>query len=162
MDAQAQSPLLMLTTRLRTGVCFCETMPTAKYSVLEDVVGGKYYRVGRVERRFIGCFEQQVSVADAIAETCASHPNEFNESTGIQIVSWLASIDLIEMPAALRAAMQFGGLGSGPATSKPMGILNPISFRIRLGSPDRLIKALYPIANRVFAKSAVAVWSLLI
>ncbi|WP_417746246.1 efflux RND transporter periplasmic adaptor subunit [Rosistilla oblonga] len=130
--------------------------------LIEDPVRTKFYRVGISEFTFISLLDGHVTIAEAhglassalAAEALADH-----EMAGL--CRWLVENQLASTPASL-SSCRMAQQGGRERLRKRLASLSPISPKLRLGNPDRVIGAIAPLLGWWFSPFGFLVWMLVL
>jgi putative peptide zinc metalloprotease protein len=126
------------------------------YYVIEDRLAGKFYRIGYAEYVFMSLLDGQMPLASVLKKSARVLDDDqyLSEQKATALVQWLVQSQLVTSAGMSEAP------AVGPRSSGKPGLLkyNPLSFRIPLLHPDRLIEKIFPAARWLFSSSAVVGW----
>ena len=135
-----------------------ERLGRQRGAVLEDATGGRYFRVGWAELRFLAHLDGRTTLADAVAAVAGElGPDAFTEQDAAGVCRWLIENDLAatgQSGRAERVAEDRQARASRGRLSKA----NPLMFRVPLGSPDRLARRLAPMARLLLSPLGAVLW----
>ena len=122
------------------------------FVVIEDPVRSKFFQVGTDEFEFIAALDGQ-KTAVQILESCPA----LTEPQAVSICQWLVQSNLA-ISSSLDSAKRLGMQAKAIDRQKMMGWLNPISFKINLFNPNRLLTQCQPAFTWLFSKTFLLVW----
>ncbi len=118
---------------------------------IEAASRGTFYRVGYPEYVFMSLLDGETTVAQVLTMTARRLGTQaLTQTRGLRIANWLLESGLAEFaekdvpPLASKAA-------SGDKNAHLLQRLNPFWMKIPLGSPDRIMTALAPLAGWLFS-----------
>lgn len=140
-----------------------------QHVVIEDPVRSKFFQIGVAEYRLIALLNGTRTVAEAAK--LASDPNlpgvegELGEHAddgkhadfGIRVAQWLIQNNLAFV-AGLDNSKRLKEQARQTQRAKTMGWLNPISCKIKLFNPNRLLTMLEPFVGWMFSGWVLAIW----
>lgn len=127
--------------------------------VIEDPVRGRYFQVGPREYHFLKLLNGKRTVAEAIELLHKQQGNAaFDVSTAKQVCAWLIQMNLLNTNAMRNGIDRLFSAARGRKTQKLLGLLNPVSFRLELFNPDKLLKWITPMLGWIFSWQVMLVW----
>ncbi|MCA9168520.1 MAG: efflux RND transporter periplasmic adaptor subunit, partial [Planctomycetales bacterium] len=145
--------------RLRDGLRFSlRQNDGAPCLFIEDESQMLFYRLGLAEYTFISLLDGTRTVATALSTACSASPGDgLTEHEATELCHWLVEAGLAETPSS-RSARRI--LQAEESASKAWFAqwLNPISLRIPLFSPDRLLTRLEPYLRWLVSWPAFFLW----
>ena len=127
--------------------------------VIEDPVRGRFFQVGSREYHFLKLLNGKRTVAEAIELLQKQQGNStFDVSTARQVCAWLIQMNLLNTNAVRNGIDRLFSAAQGRKTQKLPGWLNPVSFRLELFNPDKLLKRMTPMLGWVFSWQILLVW----
>lgn len=130
--------------------------------VIEDDLNSRFYRVGVAEYNLISLLDGTTTVSQAIATTSAAMGDmAINEHEAIAICNWLIQSELASTQQS-RTAGRLSDSHEKSSRRKAFSRLNPISTKIPLFNPDRLLALLSPALGWLFSLPMSAVWALVV
>ncbi len=127
--------------------------------IIEDPVRGRFFQVGGREYHFIKLLNGKRTVAEAIELLQRQNGNvSFDEPTARQVCNWLVQMNLLNTNAVCNGIDRLFSAAKGRKTQKLLGLLNPVSFRLDLFNPDKLLKRITPMLGWIFSWQILLVW----
>ena len=147
------------TLTLRTNLRFsAQRGRHSKSYLIEDQSSGEFYRVGEGEYTFLSLLDGKTTLASALATTCSLvGASAFSEQDAASLCKWLVDSGLA-VTRASTAAQRLSKRRDRVTRSKLMSLLNPISVRIPLFNPDRVVAATAKYLGWMFTPYAAVVW----
>ena len=148
---------LKFSTRLENGESFV---------TVEDPVRSKHFRIGMAEYRFIAKVNGVRTNAEILELLQTEHANNqagFEEADRVdadqasQIASWLMAMNLVTINKADNAS-RLNAMAQQINQAKLIGLMNPISMKLNLFNPNRLLKSIQPATEWLFSSWFVLVW----
>lgn len=144
--------------------CSPRWTPGDEHVVVEDPLGGRFFRLGPVEHRFASSLDGRTPVRVAVARIAQAHPDAgLTEERAAALCRWIAEMGLFERETC-------GWGASSDASDSPTAAIaaaataswNPLVFRVPLGRPDRAFAALAGALGWLGSWPAIAAWCLLL
>jgi putative peptide zinc metalloprotease protein len=128
--------------------------------VIEDATASRFYRVGVSEYTFLSLLDGNTSIADAVAH-CATQlgADSITETQAAALCSWLIQNSLASTTQS-RSSTRLIEKSEAADSRRMREWLNPISLKLPLGSPDRLVRAIAPWTSWVFGSLGFVIWML--
>jgi putative peptide zinc metalloprotease protein len=127
--------------------------------VIEDPVRGRFFQVGSNEYHFMRLLDGKRPVSEVLELLQRQMGNtSLDEVHARQICNWLAQMNLLNAPCARSGVGRLFTAARGRKTQKLMGFLNPISCRLELFNPDRMLTKLTPWLGWIFSWQILLVW----
>lgn len=154
----ANSQWLQAKLKLRAELKFdTRTEDGNVFVVIEDPVRSKYFQIGVAEFEFIASLDGVRTVADVLGQLHANGHDTIKEEQAVTISQWLVQSNLIIAQSAEstdRLKTQVQSLNSQSLMSK----INPISFKVNLFNPNKLLSSAQPYFSWMFSKWFFVVW----
>ena len=129
-----------------------------KTYLIEDQSTGDFYRVGEGEYTFVSLLDGKTTLASALATTCSLvGASAFNEQDAASLCKWLVDSGLAQTRASTSAG-RMSKRRDQAVTGKVMQALNPISVRIPLFCPDRIVARSAKYLSWIFSPMMAFVW----
>jgi putative peptide zinc metalloprotease protein len=131
--------------------------PAGTHVIIEDPVRGKFFQIGCGEYRFIASLKGNRTVREIVAQLAETHPGSIDDETAKTICLWLVNCNLVfsqEVDNAKRLENQANLI----SRQKLMGLMNPITIKVSLFNPNRLLTAMQPYCQWVFSRWFFAIW----
>ncbi|TWU04721.1 HlyD family efflux transporter periplasmic adaptor subunit [Stieleria varia] len=126
--------------------------------LIEDTSSGSFYRVGKAEYTFLSLLDGKTTLATAMSMTCGILGEDaLSEQEAAQLCKWLVESGLAVTKASTSASRQ-RKVRREAADTKLQQQLNPISVRIPLGNPARLVDKLTSVARYVITWPMGIAW----
>lgn len=127
--------------------------------LIEDPTRTRFFRLGRREYQLAAAWDGRRSVAEVLQQVSdASAEPPITEEEAFSILQWAARNDLLETPCTEnRSPVAATVIPQQASPAPPAGSkqrLNPVMFRLPLGSPDRCLARLYPHLAWLYSKWA--------
>ena len=130
-------------------------------AVIEDPVRSRFFQIGYREYQFIMLLDGKRTVSETVEVMKKQRgAEEFNIELATKICHWLSSIHLLDTPTPSRT-QNLRKAAQARAIQSKFALLNPISFRINLLNPDRILSKITPFAKHLFSGWMFCVWLLL-
>lgn len=151
--------------KLRKGLVFAPLQCGTKlFYHIEVTSQGRFFRIGIPEYTFISLLDGNTSVAEALTITAQRLGSDaLSEQQAAEVVRWLMENRLVEGEGSGRRETV---RDSSLASQGPLREFSALSFKLRLGNPDKLLSHALPYARWLcgawgFAIAGVlAVWGL--
>jgi putative peptide zinc metalloprotease protein len=128
--------------------------------VIEDLLRGKFFRVGPAEYALILRLDGHTPISQAVAQAAAAMGTQaLSLSEALAVCRWLVEMQL----AGTRESLQAEALcrqASRTARQRFWQRYNPLFLMLPLASPDRLLERALPWLGWAFSRPALAVWCL--
>lgn len=130
-------------------------------AVIEDPLRSRFFQIGYREYQFIMLLDGRRSI-DEIVEAMQQDrgDQDFTADMASKICDWLSSVHLFDSPS-LNRTQHLRRAAQAKANQNKLGVLNPISFRLNLLNPDRILKKVTPVAKHFFSGWMFCIWLLL-
>ncbi len=148
---------LKFSTRFENGESFVS---------VEDPVRSKHYRIGLAEYRFIAKVNGERSNADILellrseagAQQGQQQPSsDLREDQIVQVANWLLAMNLVTVNQTDNA-LRLNAMAQQLERAKMMSWLNPISIKLSLFNPNRLLKSIQPATEWLFSSWFFVLW----
>lgn len=127
------------------------------FVVIEDPVRSKYFQIGVAEFEFIAALDGQLTASEVLEQLHASGHDAIGEEEVVKICQWLVQSNLI-ISQASKATDRLKTQAQSLNRQSLMGKINPISFKVNLFNPNRLLAAAQPYFDWVFSKWFFVLW----
>ncbi len=129
--------------RLKSGLHFAmQRSRHGNWYLIEDESRGTFFRVGPAEYTFISLLDGDTTLATAMARTCSlMGASALDENEAIQLCNWLVESGLAHTDASV-SAKRIEDRQDQTSKQKTIQRLNPISVRVPLWNPDKLVTCL--------------------
>ena len=133
---------------------------------VEDPVRSKHYRIGLAEYRFIAKVNGERSNADILellrseagAQQGQQQPSsDLREDQIVQVANWLLAMNLVTVNQTDNA-LRLNAMAQQLERAKMMSWLNPISIKLSLFNPNRLLKSIQPATEWLFSSWFFVLW----
>ena len=145
--------------KLRDDLYFrSQTFAGEECFVIEDPTSSHFFRVGEMEHRFMLMLDGKTSITDAVAY-CATmaEADSYTETQAAALCRWLVENSLATTSQS-ESAERLLKKQDGNTKRQRKERLNPISLKIPLGSPDRLVQKLTPFLSWFFSGLGISLW----
>jgi putative peptide zinc metalloprotease protein len=125
---------------------------------LADTASGRRHRINQDAWRFIGCFDGQVTVAQAWEAALARHGDlALTQDQAIRVLEQLSSAELLqcELPPDIQAQFRHK---QKRETRQRWLAMNPLAIRVRLFDPTRWLDRCAPALPRLFSPAMLLAW----
>ncbi len=122
---------------------------------IEDPIRSKFFQIGTNEYDLL----QSLDGTKSLTQIIEKQPEKYAPEFATQVGQWLVQSNLAYSETA-DSTKRLDEMANALGRQKMMGILNPISFKIKLFNPNHLVKKLCPYFEWCFSKSFLAVWIL--
>ena len=127
------------------------------WHVLVNSVSARQFRINARAYRFLGCCDGQRTVQqiwDALLESM--HDDAPTQDEVVRLITQLGEAALLEVGTG----QDFGARSdqSDARRRRRNGFPNPLAFKIKLGDPSRLLRALDPLAAWMFHPLVLVLW----
>ena len=130
--------------------------------IVEDDTTGRFYRVGRREYALLSLLDGRTTVSQAVARLSSTMGKEaLSEEDAATICRWAIESGLAETEQS-RSFGRLSAEANKAAGRKTWEKLNPISIRIPLGNPQRMIEWLLPLGGWMYGVWGFALWLVVI
>ena len=129
---------------------------------LADEASGRRQRLNQEAWRFVGCFDGQVTVG-AVWEAVLKRDGDaaLGQDEAIRVLEQLSSAELLQCDLPPDIEALFRRKKARQARQRWLA-LNPLSVRVRLFDPSRLLDRCAPFLPRLFSRAAFAAWLALV
>ena len=134
---------------LREGLRFHSRNDGKGRFVVEDTQRNKYFRIGRLEQKFVQALMETQSAAQAFEQCVANRDETLSQENAIALCKWLAVNGLAHPDGP-------AGTAQGPQPKQGL-IAQAFFWRARLLNPDRLLNALVQSFGWLFSPQAMIV-----
>ncbi len=125
--------------------------------VIEDPVRGKFFQVGIDEYRLIALLDGKRSLAELLQAGQSRSGQTISEESAMKVCQWLVQNNLV-FGHAVNNIKQLESQAKIVNRQKMMGLLNPISCKFKLFSPNKLLAAVQPYTQWLFSIWMFVVW----
>ena len=125
---------------------------------LADAGSGRRHRINQDAWRFVGCFDGQVTVAEAWDAVLARHGDQaLTQDQAIRVLEQLSSAELLqcELPPDIHA--QFRQKQKRETRQRWLA-MNPLAIRLRLFDPTRWLDRCAPALPHLFNRPMLLAW----
>ena len=156
--ANPQEQWLASTFSLRSELKFDTRSEKGKpFVVIEDPVRSKYFQVGLEEFDFISSLDGKKAASQIVKELEQPNGNSVTPDQAVTICQWLVQSNLV-LSEALDSSTRLGNQASTIDKQKMMGLLNPISFKVTLFNPNRILSACQGAFSWLFSGWFLILW----
>lgn len=128
--------------------------------IIEDPSTSKFFRIGDPEYTFLSILDGRTSISEAVSETATRTANEaFTETQAAALCSWAVTNSLASTSQSATDIRLIEGSEKAVATRRRQW-MNPIMLKLPLGSPDRIVQRIAPLASWMFGPLGYAIWLL--
>ncbi|MEZ6095259.1 MAG: efflux RND transporter periplasmic adaptor subunit [Pirellulaceae bacterium] len=156
----AANPLLTLSLQLRPELAISRHVAEGnQHYLIEDGVRGKYFQLGELEARIASAFQTRATPAYVLEQL--NGQIGIDENLVVDVAKWLIQNGLaisLQTDPVTRLKDQNRALRK----QKLLSYLNPISLRLPLFNPDRMLSRLEPVGNVLFGRLGWTVWVLVL
>ena len=160
---------LMLRSELKFDV---RTIGTETVVVVEDPVRSKFFQIGTSEYRLLAALDGQKTIREILDQVCptagATEPatvspapenvvTPMDESQAIRVCQWLVQNNLAYNPT-VDNIKRLDEQSRQSQRAKLYGWLNPISCKLKLCNPNRILSRLQPFTQWFFSPWTLLVW----
>lgn len=125
---------------------------------LIDAASGRRHRLNSAAWRFIGCFDGKVSVGAAWEALLRRDGDAvLTQDEAIRVLEQLSSAELLQCQLPPDLGAQFRDKRSRESRRRWLA-LNPLSIRVKLFNPSRLLDHAAPLLPRLFSRAALLAW----
>ncbi len=148
------------------------TIGTETVVVVEDPVRSKFFQIGTSEYRLLAALDGQKTVREILEQVApisgVTNPTTISpaidhrvtpmdESQAIRVSQWLVQNNLAYNPT-VDNSKRMDELSRQSQRAKLFGWLNPISCKVKLCNPNRILGLLQPCTQWFFSPWALLVW----
>jgi putative peptide zinc metalloprotease protein len=130
--------------------------------VIEDPVRSKFFQVGVAEYQLMASLDGQKSIREIVAELAVSADGKgalLDDDRAVKICQWLVQNNLVfghDVDSSKRLDTQAKML----QRAKLMGLVNPISCKLRIFNPNRVLTLIQPYTQWAFSGWVLVIWLL--
>lgn len=126
--------------------------------MIEDESRGTFFRIGPAEYTFLSMLDGETTMATAMAQTCSlMGASALTENEAIQLCKWLIESGLAKTDASI-SAQRIEGQREKTSRQKTIQKLNPISIRVPLWNPDKLVTHATHLFGWLFSWPFAMIW----
>jgi putative peptide zinc metalloprotease protein len=131
--------------------------------VLEDRSSGRQYRFTPAAHDILGAMDGELSVQQIWDRAVERRRQEApTQEEVLRLLGMLHGLDLIQCEVAPDVSELFGRFESQQRQAQTQRWSNPLSMRVSLLDPDRLLDRLLPLLRGLFSPAGFAIWALLV
>jgi putative peptide zinc metalloprotease protein len=135
----------------------------AHWYILRDESSGRHLRVSGSAYEFIGRLDGDHSVEEVWVKTQAVLGEDApSQDETLQILTQLFAIDLLKSDLPADAKAFFKRFQSERRLRRQRAIMNPLSIRVPLMDPDRILNRFMPWLRPLFSRTGAALWLLIV
>ena len=123
--------------------------------VIEDPVRSKFFQVGKLEYCFLSEIDGEKTARQIVENWGGNQP--LTIETASVICRWLYQSNLTNAPD-LDNSRRLEQQADAVQKQNLIGMMNPISFKIKLFNPNLLLKAMLPALSWLFSRTFLFVW----
>lgn len=144
--------------RLRGDLRFTpESSASDTYVLVEDPLNSRFFRLGQAEYTFVSLLDGQTTIEEALSRLSTVLPqHRLTETDAGGLCRWLIEMDLGHTAASQQAARLTSRVDELQA-KQSLARWNPITFRLPLGNPDRVLGRLTELFGGLFSPVATFV-----
>ena len=135
----------------------------APWYVVEDGVNNRFHRFDTQAWRLLSCFDGELSVAEAVDRLATDEPGgRFAQAEVIALMSRLHAADLLAtgLPPSIEAL--FKRYQRAASARWQRGLMNPLSVKVPLFDPDRLLTRLLPLVRWCYSLPGCIAWLVMV
>ena len=126
--------------------------------VIEDPIRGKFFQVGVDEYRLIASLDGKKRLTDVLQVVdIGSGSHEMTADRAIKICQWLVQNNLV-FGHSVNNLKQLESQARMVNRQKMMGLLNPISCKFKLFSPNHFLASIQPYTQWLFSIWMLIIW----
>ncbi|MEM7457494.1 MAG: hypothetical protein AAF456_24385, partial [Planctomycetota bacterium] len=132
----------------------------SQFVVVEDTVRSKFFQIGTSEFKFIASLDGRRSAREIASLIGEKDGTILSDEQVVAICQWLLNSNLVfgdQVDNTKRLEIQAAARGR----QQLMGYLNPISFKLPLFNPNKVLSRLQPFTGWLFSKWFVVAWLIL-
>ncbi len=127
--------------------------------MLEDRSSGRQYRFTPAAHEFLGALDGSRTVQQIWEHVAARRKEEApTQDEALRILAMLHSLDLMQCDVPPDIDELFGRFQSHQRSLLAQRWSNPLSVRVPLYDPDRLLERMLPLIRLVFSRGGLALW----
>lgn len=151
-----------LRPKLRGGVeLYPQVYRSQRWYVLNDQSSGQYLRFNEHAYAILGRFDGNLTLEEILEyANKADDQKQFTQEEVIALVSQLNGAELLIDALPINAQDVFGQYQTQQRKKRQSFLLNPLSIKIPLFDPDKLLTRLSPLARIIFSKAGFILWLL--
>jgi putative peptide zinc metalloprotease protein len=131
--------------------------------VLEDRSSGRQYRFTPAAHDLLGAMDGEATVQQIWDRAVERRRQEApTQEEVLRLLGMLHGLDLIQCEVAPDITELFGRFESQQKQATMQRWSSPLSMKVSLFDPDRLLARLLPLLERMFSSGGFAIWSLLV
>lgn len=163
LATQQSIELGKLRLKLKPGLSFSQRLQgKAFWYVVSDSVNGKHFQVGETQYAFLSLLDGKRTV-NQIASECSTILNsaELTEQDATSLCKWAIDSGLIESDEASILGHQIDSTQARSFSSLARR-LNPLSVKLNLFCPDRLVSGLESVIRPLLNRASLIFWFLVL
>lgn len=127
--------------------------------IIEDPIRAKFFQIGLAEFKLVSSFDGQCSLEEILqrGDLHSDKSSVLSVDQSIKVVQWLLQNNLGYV-AASDNLQRIEDQAKHSARAKMLGLLNPLSFKLPLFNPNRLLRSLGVLASVLFSVWFLLVW----
>jgi len=127
--------------------------------LIEDLARNKYYEIGTSEFEFINSVDGTRNVEQIIeyVNKNAVDGNHLDQDSAQRIFNWLTTANMIQSDC-IQSTTRMVQMNRQLRSRRWMTFVNPITFKIPLFDPDKLLTKCLPFVSWFFSKPFLMVW----
>ncbi|MGB5707834.1 MAG: efflux RND transporter periplasmic adaptor subunit [Arenicellales bacterium] len=130
--------------------------------LIEDSIGGKFYRVGESEYRFISLLDGSATIGEILIQLARDLGEAaLTEQDAAVIVNWLSESRLLQPESGIEAD-QIIDARSSRDSNRFLRWLNPLFIKIPLCNPDRFLEWCKPLSRILYSPTAFIIWCVIV
>lgn len=131
----------------------------ASFVVIEDPVRSKFFQIGTREYQFIASLNGKMTPRQVLDNLKGNFENDesLDEVDTVTICQWLVQSNLA-YGSGIDNAKRLNQQAMSLKRAKLLGVINPISFKIKLFNPNEALKAVQPSFQWLFSRWFLLVW----
>lgn len=142
---------------------FSQLYRDERWYVLRDEVSGRHLRFNSTAYELIGRLDGVSTVEDIWYQLQESHgESALTQDEVIHTLTQLFSIDALRSGLPADAKALFKRFQQEQRQRRQRAVMNPLSIRVPLFDPDRLLNYLSPRVATLFSKTGAALWLLVV
>lgn len=129
------------------------------FVIIEDPIRNKFFQIGPREYQFIASLDGKNTPREVLQQhnrTLDEQP-AYDQTTAVSICQWLIHSNLVS-GESIDNASRLSAQSVALQRNELMGLLNPISFKIKLFNPNRLLSRIQPYTQWLFSTWFFVVW----
>ena len=130
--------------------------------LVEDEITGRFFQIGLAQYTFLSLLNGNRSVNQAMMKTATLlRQHAINEHEAANLCKWAIESGLVETELS-NSASRRAEKSDSEATRKAMEWLNPITFKIPLANPDRLVSIAERYTGWLFSWGGLILWLIVV